>query len=354
VSYNPLIISSSNKTYSVAFVSQFDELLTELITIKNPLVVIDRKILEMYPEFGNTFSKLYSIDATEQNKSLAGVEQILEFFQSADATRSSTVIGIGGGTLGDTVSFAAHIFYRGLNLVLVPTTLLSMCDSCIGGKCGVNFNGYKNQIGAFHPPEKVIIWPGFLKSLSAADLRSGYGEILKYKLLSGYEDYTQFKLKLMQQGMNYLDVLPDIYHGLCIKKKLIEEDEFDVGVRHLLNYGHTFGHALERATENTIPHGVAVARGIDIANYIAWQRGLLSRELFEDVHLFVENYFGWEFDRTVTDEELVANIKRDKKMVAGSHEQVARLKMVLMEDVGKFKIESILLDELFVVTMPIS
>ncbi len=350
MSYSPLIITSSNKTYSVEFVSQYNELLTELMTIKNPLVVIDRKILEIFPEFGDRFSKLYSMDATEQNKSLAGVEAILEFFQSVDATRSSTVIGIGGGTLGDTVSFAAHIFYRGLNLVLVPTTLLSMCDSCIGGKCGVNFNGYKNQIGAIHPPEKVLIWPEFLNSLSAADLRSGYGEILKYKLLSGDEDYTQFKLKLAQHGMTHLNVLPDIYHGLCVKKKLIEEDEFDVGVRHLLNYGHTFGHALERATENAIPHGVAVARGIDIANFIAWQRGLLSRELFEDVHLLVEKYFSWDFGDAVTGEELISNIKRDKKMVAGSCGEVAGLKMVLLEEIGKLKIESILLDELLTIS----
>ncbi len=341
--HNPLVITSSRKEYAVEFVSHMDALLNELLVIKNPIVIIDRKIEQLYPYLCSKLAevaKLQSIDAQEQNKTLAGVEKVLDFFQVSDVTRGSTVIGIGGGILGDIVSFAAHIFYRGLNLVLVPTTLLAMCDSCIGGKCGVNFNGYKNQIGAFHPPDKVLIWPEFLKSLQALDICSGYGEILKYKLLSGFEDYAQFKQSLEQNGLQHLHVSDDIYHGLSIKKKLVEEDELDHGIRHLLNYGHTFGHALERATEHDIPHGIAVAWGIDIANYIAWQRKLLSQELFEDIHLLVKKYFPFEFD--VTAEALVLNVRKDKKI------RDEKLDMVLMEEVGKFRVESIILDERWV------
>src|SRR5579872_4795956 len=189
-----LSILSHKKNYSVHFVNDENELLQELSILKNSVFVIDSNITTLYPHLIkkiNSLGTTYEMISVEQNKTLVSVENILKFFQAAHVERSTTVIAIGGGILQDVTSFAAHIFNRGLNTVLVPTTLLAMCDSCIGGKCGVNFDGYKNQLGAFHPPDKVLIFRGFLASLLDADMRSGYGEILKYMLLNGREHYEK-------------------------------------------------------------------------------------------------------------------------------------------------------------------
>lgn len=337
-----MLIAASRTNYTVDFVENIEQLLEALATHQHSLTIIDRHIEQLYPLFAQqlkTFSTVQCFDATEQNKTLMGVESLLRVFQENKASRATTIIAIGGGILQDVVSFAAHIYYRGLSVVLVPTTLLAMCDSSIGGKCGVNFQGYKNQVGAFHPPKQVLIWTGFLASLSPSDLRSGYGEIFKYTLLSHTTLYADLKLTFKQKSLINDKLIEFIQHGLKIKKKYIEEDEFDTSTRALLNFGHTFGHALELASQYRIPHGIAVAQGIDLANYIAWQKGLLKKELFDDVHLFVKQNFPCEMDCEVTANSLITNVQQDKKIVD------SKLKMVLMEDIGKFRMEAVVLDD---------
>lgn len=337
-----LTLKSIQKNYVVDFVENSTQLLNEVSVQKDMIIVVDRNIERLYPELCKSIYSLgpvFVFDATEQNKSLAGAEAILNFFQSVKAIRTTTVIAIGGGILQDITLFAAHIYYRGLDVVLLPTTLLAMCDSCIGGKCSVNFNGYKSQVGAFHPPTRVIIWPEFLKSLPDADLQSGYGEILKYRLLNGAEFYTDFKHELAQHRFGLHSIMEHIYLGLLTKKRVIEEDEFDTGVRRLINFGHTFGHAIEFAVDYAIPHGVAVSQGIDIANYIAWQRGILNQNVFEDVHETIRTYFPCNFAHLVTAETLVTNAEKDKKILD------RKLIMVLMEDLGKFRIEPVAMDD---------
>lgn len=342
---NTLAILSHRKTYNVHFVKSENELLQELSNLTNVVTVIDRKIKPFYPKITaemQSLGALYEMDAFEQNKTLAGAEEILKFFQFANVDRKTTVLVIGGGILEDVVSFAAHIFYRGLNVILVPTTLLAMCDTCVGGKCGVNFNGYKNQLGAIHPPEKIIIWPGFLTSLSDTDIRSGYGEILKYVLLNGKEQYTKLKEHLFNAHLLDEQCIDYIHDGIITKKKLVEEDEFDTGMRALLNYGHTFGHAIERATHNAIPHGIAVTKGIDIANYIAWQLGILSQDIYTDIHSLIQKHFVCQLSSDISAKILVENTQKDKKIQNGkSH-------FVLMEDFGKFKIVPVMINNEFI------
>ena len=338
---NTLAILSHHKTYTVHFVKNENELLQELSNLNNIVTVIDRKITALYPKITaeiRSLGAVYEMDALEQNKTLAGVEDILKFFQSANVNRKTTVLVIGGGILEDVVSFAAHIFYRGLNVILVPTTLLAMCDTCVGGKCGVNFNGYKNQLGAFHPPEKIYIWPGFLASLTDADVRSGYGEILKYALLNGNEQYEKLKQHLFNEKWFNEKCIDYIHDGLITKKQLVEQDEFDTGMRALLNYGHTFGHAIERATHNAIPHGVAVTKGIDIANYIAWQLGILSQDIYIDIHSLIQKHFDCQLNSDISAKILVENTRKDKKNLNG------KSNFVLMEDFGKFKIVPVMIN----------
>lgn len=335
------IVESGSRKYEVLFAKESSEIIAQLAAIKNTITIVDQHIERLYPELiakVREFSPVYSIEASEENKTLTGAEAVLQILQKHNATKSTTVVAFGGGIVQDIVSFAAHIYYRGLNFVFVPTTLLAMCDSCIGGKCGLNYHGYKNQLGAFHPPEKVLIWNGFVDTLPEDAIYSGYGEIFKLMLIGNTEMYHALKAVVAREGFKNSSVLSHIHQGLVIKKKFIEEDEFDNGVRRILNYGHTFGHALELATNYDVPHGIAVARGIDIANYIAWQKGFLSEKLYLDVHEFIESNFHCGMTPEISAESLLAHAQKDKKVANG------KLNMIFMEEIGKFSIEPVLLD----------
>jgi 3-dehydroquinate synthase len=335
-------IQSGSKNYSVFFVPHSTDLIDQLRELKNTLVFVDQQVEGIYADLIQKlrqFTSVYAIEASEDNKTLAGAEVVLKKLQDQAATKSTTIVAIGGGIIQDIVSFAAHIYHRGLSFVFVPTTLLAMCDSCIGGKCGLNYNGYKNQLGAFHPPEKVIIWPDFVRSLPSDAIYSGYGEIFKLMLIGHAELYQDIKRTLMQEGFNNSKFLDHIHQALLVKKQFIEEDEFDNGVRRILNYGHTLGHALELATNYEVPHGIAVVRGLDIANYIAYQKGLLPEDIYLNIHDFIEGYFHCDIKPSVTAELLIANAQKDKKVTHG------QINMIFMEDYGKFKIAPVLLEK---------
>ncbi len=335
------IVSSTSKKYEVMFTQSSDELLAELAKLKNVITFVDQTIERMYPALMaqlREFSPVYAITATEENKTLRGAEEVLTILQKHNASKSTTIVAFGGGIVQDIVSFVAHIYHRGLRFIFVPTTLLAMCDSCIGGKTGLNYNGFKNQLGTFHPPEKIFILPGFLETLSDEAIYSGYGEIFKLLLIGDTEGYQALKITLQRDGFKNPEVLSHIHQGLVIKKKFIEEDEFDNGVRRILNYGHTFGHALELATNYEVPHGIAVARGIDIANYIAWQKGLLAESVYHDVHEFIKTHFHCEMKPRINAESLIAHAQKDKKV---SNSQI---NMIFMESISQFTIEPVLLD----------
>lgn len=337
-----LEIKSSTKNYAVTLLNDWLEIIDTIKDVGNVVTIIDKNIVPFHQEFVEELallSPLYLMDATEETKTLTGLEKLLQFLQQHNATKATTVIAIGGGIVQDVVSFAAHIYYRGLRFIFVPTTLLAMSDSCIGGKNGLNFRGFKNQLGAFHCPDKVLIWTGFINSLSDEAIYSGYGEIYKLMLIGGDEYYADLVADLQQHGFNNQKISDFIYHSLDIKKKFIEEDEFDVGVRRILNYGHTFGHAIELATNYEIPHGVAVLRGIDIANYIAYKLGFLSEKLYFSIHDFIKTKFNYGVQADYTAETLIANVKRDKKITND------KLNMIFLEQVGQLRIEPILIDD---------
>lgn len=221
----------------------------------------------------------------------------------------------GGGITQDVTTLAANLFLRNVNWYFFPTTLLSMCDSCIGGKCGINFKNVKNQLGVFYPPKKIFIDTHFLETLSRDDYINGWGEILKFSLTSDPKFYEQ--LKSETQYIPNSNIAQYIHRGLLEKKRVIEADEFESDLRRVLNYGHTFGHALEAYTDNEIPHGKGVIWGIDVANFISWKEGLISEEYYRDVKTFIRTHF-------ITAEIFIENpkkifelIKTDKKFKNG-------------------------------------
>jgi 3-dehydroquinate synthase len=219
------------------------------------------------------------LPALEERKTLEGVQEIYEHILDRSAKRNMTLITIGGGILQDVTGFAASTIYRGVRWFFMPTTLLAQADSCIGGKTSLNYKGYKNLIGSFYPPMAVWIDPDFLGTLPTQDFYSGLGEVVKLHIMGG-ESRIQELLKvynaICRRKMGTLERI--IQASLEIKRGYIIDDEFDLGRRNMLNYGHCFGHALESASDFRIAHGQAVVIGMMLANNIAGKRHLLCEK----------------------------------------------------------------------------
>ena len=251
-----LNIKSSNKDYQVNFYNGIDDLIKS-IKDKKAFYLIDENVYLLYKDYFEHKSKLI-VPALETSKTLEYASNIFNHLISKDFKTDVHLIIIGGGILQDLGGFIASIFCRGVKYTLIPTTLLAMCDSCIGGKTSINHHKRKNILGTFYPPDEIKISLEFLKTLDQKDLLSGYGELIKFYCL----DNNIFSINL--------DNLEEyVYYGLDKKSKIIQTDEFDKGLRKLLNFGHTFGHALESASNYAIPHGSAVIIGILIANEIS-------------------------------------------------------------------------------------
>ena len=322
-------IKSGQGDYSVRFYEELQDVV-EIIK-SNVVFVIDKNVADIYPQFNSLNNKLL-VNAIELEKTLEGVSEVLDFLQSNNCTKESVVIAIGGGITQDIVTFASHIYYRGIKWIFVPTTLLSMCDSCIGAKCGINHNDYKNQLGIFHAPSQVLIYPKFIDTLTEKDIHSGCGEILKLMLIGSEELFY----KLNKEG--FANPSDFILPSLEVKKKIIEIDEYEKDLRRILNYGHTFGHSLESIAQYEVPHGLAVAWGIDVANYISLYKGMMPSPDFNRIHRFIEKHFNYKISHKLSAKDLINGTKRDKKIVNG------KLNMVLLQKIGDLKIVPIEFD----------
>jgi 3-dehydroquinate synthase len=329
-----LRIRSGQGDYDVQFFDDQASIAASLSGIKDPFVVADERVLQLYPDLLANIdpSRILAIAATEENKTLSGVERVASFIQQGGASRASTLIVVGGGIIQDIGTFTAHIYYRGIPYVYVPTTLLSMSDSCIGAKCGVNLGSYKNQLGFFQSPSRVALWPSFLTTLPPDDVRSGFGEVLKLAITDGDEAFDWLETKLSGDGFDIGSAREAIERSLKTKRRVIEEDEYERSLRKTLNYGHTFGHALESITQNEIPHGLAVAWGVDVANFVAAETGRLSKQVYARVHALIANRFSFNARHTYDAETLVEAMKRDKKAASGS------VQLILPAALGRLEI----------------
>jgi 3-dehydroquinate synthase len=213
----------------------------------------------------------------EERKTFDTVSWLYDRLLERGLRRNGTVVSVGGGITQDLSGFAVSTLYRGVRWVYAPTTLLAQADSCIGGKTSLNYGAYKNILGTMYPPERIVVDPRFLDTLSRDDFFSGLGEVVKLHVLGG-----EGSARRLQGAMDALvardaqAVAEAVTGSLRIKLPYIEEDEFDRGRRNMLNYGHCFGHALEAATAFAIPHGQAVVIGMLLAETVAERRGLAS------------------------------------------------------------------------------
>ena len=270
----------------------------------------------------NFSPQLIQIPSGEKSKSLAQVEKICEEMIAVGLDRHSFVVGLGGGVIGDISGFVAAIFQRGIPHIQIPTTLLAMVDSSIGGKTGVNLDAGKNLIGAIHHPALIIADVEALEALPSKELRQGYAEIIKHAIIRDAEMFHDLSSRAkmpVRPGPRDDGLISLIRRNIAMKARIVAADAREIsGERALLNFGHTVGHAIERATDFKIPHGDCISIGMVAACAISVKRAGLSLQERDDVVLLLKEFelptlLPAEVDR----EKIAATVVHDKKFLGG-------------------------------------
>lgn len=260
----------------------------------------------------------------EQSKTLDNVTAFIDSMVKAQVTRTDMILALGGGVVGDMAGFAAAIYLRGIPYIQVPTTLLAAVDSSVGGKTAVDISAGKNLVGAFHQPALVYLDTETLNTLDPAVMRDGFAEVIKYGII------LDSKLFDTVATPGSFDLKEVIARCIEIKRDVVEQDEFDRGLRGLLNFGHTFGHAIEKLSGFTISHGSAVARGMIIAAKVARVYGFTD---YTDVITKVIKDYGFETGCPYSANELYSVILSDKKRSG------ADITLVLPKRIGACSLE---------------
>ncbi len=291
--------------------------------------IVDSNLVELYPDVLKKIIESENtviIDASEHTKEVNNVLKIVESLLQKGIKRNNTIVAVGGGVVQDITCFISSVLFRGIKWRFIPTTLLSQADSCIGSKSSINLGEYKNIIGTFKPPEKILICTTFLQTLDQQEIFSGIGEIIKVHAIDGEDSFDEMASSYDLMPIDPLILLKFIENALKIKKKYIELDEFDKGIRNIFNYGHSFGHAIESATNFVIPHGIAVTIGMDMANRIASQMKLTTKDHYRRMHKVLKKNYSTHKSTPIPLDKLVSALKKDKKNTAS--------KLVLIMPVG--------------------
>ena len=339
-------IKSRFKTYTVNFVENL-AVIHSLAESQETFFVFDAHVYELYkselPKIPT--DRLYLLEALESNKNMPTVLNICEQMTTMATKRNTHIVSVGGGIVQDITGFVANCLYRGIKWTFYPSTLLAACDSCIGGKSSLNYKGFKNLLGSFYPPDEIYIYPQFFSTLSNKDYCSGLGEVVKFNVIAGGSRFDHLEQDIDDILMHdYKKLLSYVHTSLEFKKNFIEEDEFDRGIRILLNFAHTFGHALESVSSYAVPHGSAVAIGMMIANNISFQRGFLDKEYTNRIaHVckkILENIVIKSDWMNIND--WIAAIHKDKKQTSESINAVLIKKdktLAIFKDIEKNEIE---------------
>lgn len=279
----------------------------------------------------------YSLPPGERYKNLNSIQKLYDIALENRLERSSTMVALGGGVVGDMTGFAAATWLRGINVVQVPTTLLAMVDSSIGGKTGVNHPNGKNLIGAFHQPRLVLIDPDILKTLPVREFRAGMAEVIKYGVIWDAELFSQMEASKNLNQLRY--VKPELIHNIIThscqaKADVVGKDEKEAGLRAILNYGHTIGHAVESLTNyRLITHGEGVAIGMVAAGQIAANLGLWQQEETERQNALIQKAgLPTKLPDGVDIEAVIEALQLDKKVKDG------KVRFILPTQIGVVKI----------------
>ena len=326
--------------YSICFEKDFYGLAEKLAALgfegHKICIVTDSNVAPLYLEtvknvLENKFQDVFEFvfPAGEENKTLDHIKNLYEFLIMHRFDRKDCLVALGGGVIGDMTGYAAATYLRGIDFIQVPTTLLSQVDSSIGGKTGVDFDSYKNMVGAFHMPRLVYMNLNALQTLSDEQFSCGMGEILKHGLIKN-EMYFDWCMKHSDKilARDYDTLLFMIKESCRIKRDVVEKDPKEQGERALLNFGHTLGHAIEKLKNFSLLHGQCVSLGCIAAMKLSVIRGNLSEETLNHAKKCFER-FGLPVHLTnLSVEEILKVSKSDKKMEAG------KIKFVLLDKIG--------------------
>lgn len=337
--------------YDIVFEQSFDALWTELEKLeaggKKLCIVTDSQVDALY---GETVLNLleekckkavkFVFPAGESSKNLDVVKLLYKFLIEEKFDRSDMLIALGGGVTGDLTGFAAATYLRGIEFVQIPTTLLAQADSSIGGKTGVDFEDYKNMVGAFKMPKLVYMNISVLKTLESRQFFSGFAEVMKSALIKDdlfYEWLIENMYEICEKNEETL--LEMVMRSCMIKKQVVEKDPTEKGERALLNLGHTIGHAIEKAKNFELYHGECVALGTVAAAFISYKKEYLSKEEYLEIRdMFVPFYLPITVE-DIDPQEILKYTKSDKKMEAG------QIKFILLKKIGKAVIDRTVTDE---------
>lgn len=346
-----LSISYNRKPcYDIVFTRSFDELPAELEALdvkdRKVCIITDSRVDEHYGEQVLEILRgccrkavKYVFPNGEENKNLDTVRGIYRFLIEEGFDRKDLLFALGGGVVGDTAGYVAATYLRGVRFIQAPTTLLSQADSSIGGKTGVDFEGYKNMVGAFKMPALVYVNLSTLATLEDRQYFSGFAEVMKHGLIRDGAFYEWLIQKMYEICERDLDVLEEMLVRSCsVKKAVVEKDPTEQGERALLNFGHTIGHAIEKAKDFQLYHGECVALGAVAAAYVSWKRELLSMEEYYEIRdMFVP------FNLPITvegidPEEILRLTRSDKKMESG------QIRFVLLKKIGRAFLDNTVTD----------
>lgn len=340
------ILYEEKPCYDIILEQDYDKLPEEAAKLqlaeRKICIVTDSKVGALYAkqakeQLAKVAGKVvvFTFPAGEDSKNLQTVQDLYEFLIQESFDRNDVLAALGGGVVGDLTGYAAATYLRGIRFFQMPTSLLAMVDSSIGGKTGVDFKAYKNMVGAFYMPQFVYMNISVLNSLSEREYYSGYGEIIKHGLIKDPALYQW--LKEQKEALKLRDaeaVTEMVYRSLLVKKAVVEKDPKEKGDRALLNFGHTLGHAVEKLKNFELLHGECVAIGMVAAAYISWQRGMITRENMQDIIALIRAYQLPVCVNAITADAIVKAASKDKKMDAG------KIKFILLECLGNAVIDT--------------
>jgi 3-dehydroquinate synthase len=305
-----------------SFIQNYQHQKIAVLVDENTLLYCYPKIKEFLPQH-----LLIEITSGEECKNLQTCGQIWQSMTDYQLDRKSLLINLGGGVIGDMGGFCAATYKRGIDFVQIPTTLLSQVDASVGGKLGIDFQGFKNHIGVFQEPKAVWIFPDFLQTLSQREICSGFAEIIKHCLIADEQEWQKLLNLQKAVGSNLTNFISNalnislIQHSVAIKAQVVEADPTEKGLRKILNFGHTLGHAIESFYLNNpqkrLLHGEAIAIGMICETYISYQKGFLQMPDLEAITSFIQQIYPTIYIEPADFETIIQLTYQDKKNQQG-------------------------------------
>ena len=316
----PFQVNSFPKKYNVSCIKNIDQYISLLRTAD--FIIIDKKVKELYPIPSDLKSIIFTIEAKEENKTLDTVLELINEFIRENISKGNKVIAVGGGIIQDITACACALFRRGQPFSYLPTTTLGQLDSCVGAKCAVNTSNAKNILGLFSAPKEVIIPMFTINTMPILEHRAGLSEMLRLCITassSAIEEYLNLLPYISEPiNCNLDDYEKALKLSLSIKKSVVDFDEYEIDVRRSMNYGHTFGHAIEKLSNFKIPHGLAVLLGIQIANKFSCSKEFMDEEIFQRISVAIKSTLigckcDFNFLNNINPSDIVDQFKFDKK-----------------------------------------